>query len=622
MLRPDDRAHLLELLRPPAGCRFDRAVGTTFSLDLLSALTVPLSFALFDWEDVDGRPSSDPLAMLEALRRHGDRFDIFCQAGQISFPRRYPPLVTFLENTVHEVHAPDEQGVFHPKVWALRFLSHTGEVLYRVLCLSRNLTFDRSWDTVVALDGILTDRSRAIAANHPLGDLFEALPGLAMRKLPLDRKKAIQRLAWELRRTRFEWPEGFNENDCRFWVHGLDGREMDPFGEMHGKRLIVSPFLSESVVKRFLNGNGELHLVSRPEDLRNLSQETLKACSSIHFLAHEANAEADEEDATVNRSPELEGLHAKLFLIDRGWNTSVYTGSFNATEHALRHNVEFMVELVGKRSQFGVKKFLEVLKGETGFADLLLRYDPELASEPEDPAIRRLDELLQVTKIGIAKGKPKLEVVNSKNANQFDLRLSWKRPPRWTEKQVEVRTWPITQAQGRSQALAESVNFTRISYDGLTPFFAFSIQVEVEGQKSESVFVMNLPVEGMPEDRADRVLASLVSGKELRFLLFLLASGDDESFSTGDLAKILGDESNAAGLGSTAIPGLLEVMVRALYRNPAQLERVASLLESLKKAETEKNESILLGAEFQRIWEPVWEVLREITRANDPSKIL
>ena len=45
MLRPDERQHLLELLRPPAGCKLDVAVGTTYSLDLISALMLPLSFS-------------------------------------------------------------------------------------------------------------------------------------------------------------------------------------------------------------------------------------------------------------------------------------------------------------------------------------------------------------------------------------------------------------------------------------------------------------------------------------------------------------------------------------------------------------------------------------------------
>ena len=82
MLRPDERQHLLELLRPPAGSKLDIAVGTTFSLDLLSALMLPLSFAFFDWEHEDGELVADPLALLEALRRYGDRFTIFCQSGQ------------------------------------------------------------------------------------------------------------------------------------------------------------------------------------------------------------------------------------------------------------------------------------------------------------------------------------------------------------------------------------------------------------------------------------------------------------------------------------------------------------------------------------------------------------
>ena len=43
MLRPEERQHLLELLRPPVGCTLDVAVGTTYSLDLISALMLLLS---------------------------------------------------------------------------------------------------------------------------------------------------------------------------------------------------------------------------------------------------------------------------------------------------------------------------------------------------------------------------------------------------------------------------------------------------------------------------------------------------------------------------------------------------------------------------------------------------
>jgi hypothetical protein len=177
----------MELLRPPVGCKLDIAVGTTYSLDLISALMLPLSFAFFDWEHADGELIADPLALLEALRRYGDRFTIFCQSGQIKLPPQHQPLVTFLEPCIYDVEPPDPDGVFHPKVWALRFVDD-GTIRYRVLCLSRNLTFDRCWDTVVALDGELTDRENAIAANHPLGDFIEALPLMAQCPVPRARR--------------------------------------------------------------------------------------------------------------------------------------------------------------------------------------------------------------------------------------------------------------------------------------------------------------------------------------------------------------------------------------------------------------------------------------------------
>ncbi|MBX9719438.1 MAG: hypothetical protein K2X36_11450, partial [Microbacteriaceae bacterium] len=80
MLDPRGRQLLLAALRPPDGFRFDCAVGTTFALDLIALLTAPLAFAMFDWQDDEGRltadpagPGADPLALLESLRRCADR---------------------------------------------------------------------------------------------------------------------------------------------------------------------------------------------------------------------------------------------------------------------------------------------------------------------------------------------------------------------------------------------------------------------------------------------------------------------------------------------------------------------------------------------------------------------
>jgi hypothetical protein len=610
MLSPDERSHLLALLRPPAGCKLDSAVGTTFSLDLLSALMLPLSFAFFDWEHVNGEPAADPLALLEALRRYGDSFTIFCQSGQIRLPKNYQPLLTFLEPCIYDVVPPDAEGVFHPKVWALRFIAEDGEVRYRILCLSRNLTFDRCWDTVVALDGKLLDRTNAIAANRPLADFVGALPALALRSVTRDRRQGIAQIAEELKRVLFTWPEGFEEDKCRFWVGGLSRRIVSPFGEHRNKAVIVSPFVSDAVVRDFLDHSDETHLVSRPESLQSLPQKTLQDCGSVRTLSSEMTEDTDDEVPIVGKDEVLDGLHAKLFIVDRGWNTSVFTGSFNATVHALRHNVEFMIELVGKRSRFGVDQFLRQTKGETNFADLLQPYDPNVIPIPTDAVAQQLDDLLQRTKRLIAAACPRLVITLAKDPDSFNMSLEWAQLPCWPHPSIQVRAWPITQQVGRAQIIEKQVVFSPLSYGGLTPLTGFSITGRIGDRSSESVFVLNLPLHGAPDDRQDRVVRSLIGDRDqlLRYILFLLASDDETTASSDELRRLLQPDQGDAQKAAPK-PYLLETMLRALHRDSNQLVRVASLLDVLRKA---PGSSELLSDDFQEVWGPIWDAAQEV----------
>ena len=86
----------------------------------------------------------DALVMYEAVRRNIQRFTICCQSGAIHVPREFKGIFLWLEPSIVEVSSPHDNGVFHPKVWILRFIADTGVVRYRLLCLTRNLTFDPS----------------------------------------------------------------------------------------------------------------------------------------------------------------------------------------------------------------------------------------------------------------------------------------------------------------------------------------------------------------------------------------------------------------------------------------------------------------------------------------------
>ena len=148
MLAPDTRELLLDALRPLPGHSLDHAIATTFNLDLETALTVPLAFAGFQFDE-----QSDPVEVMQALRGMSGRMDVFCQAGAIHATKWPSDLVALLEDVVHPVRRPSAGGIFHPKTWVLRFLDQSHAPSYRLLVLSRNLAASRNWDTILRLDG-------------------------------------------------------------------------------------------------------------------------------------------------------------------------------------------------------------------------------------------------------------------------------------------------------------------------------------------------------------------------------------------------------------------------------------------------------------------------------------
>ena len=67
-------------------------------------------------------------------------------------PNKANPVFALLESSIFEVVLKKERS-FHPKVWLVKYIDSNGKALYRLIVLSRNLTFDRSWDVAVVLEG-------------------------------------------------------------------------------------------------------------------------------------------------------------------------------------------------------------------------------------------------------------------------------------------------------------------------------------------------------------------------------------------------------------------------------------------------------------------------------------
>lgn len=624
MLRPESRSLVLENLRPPPGYRLDRAIGTTYTLDLISLLTAPLAFTFFDWEDRDGRPTADPIALLQAVREHAERIHLFCQAGEIHLPPVNQPLLAYLEGSVIPVRAPHGKGVFHPKVWILRYRGDADmPVCYRFLCMSRNLAFSRSWDTALVLEGELKDRQLAFARNHPLGDFVKALPGMALQAVEPGVRAALEIMESEVRRVQFELPEGFE--DIRFWPLGHEAQPGWPFPEDGERRfLVMSPFLKPTFLRRLEQHHWIDHLISRPEELAALKPHVLKnveRCWAVspaaELDAHEGADEPGDSGGVAAGEPrraEAASLHAKLFVMDDGWDARVWTGSANATEAAFNRNVEFLVELVGKKKACGIEALLGSQERDDGLRPMLQPFDAaSVEPEPEDEEGSKLLGLLEEARVAVASSDLAAEVLGE-GGDRYSLMVDCARLAS-LPREVTGLIWPATLAEGAALQLVAreaALRFGALSLAAVTAFFAVDLRAKL-GKRVDGVrFALRLPLRGAPDDRRERVLQSLLTDpQQVMRLLLLMLSGD--GLRAQDFAKPGGSGSGGDFVfGRLGGDTLFEAMLRALTRRPEALDQVADLIRDLEKTEEGRK---LLPPGLLAIWRPIEEARERLRSA-------
>lgn len=616
MLEPEGRQPLLDALKPPPGFVLDRAIGTSYSLDLLALLTAPLAFALFDRISADGeRLDVDPIAMLEAVRRHADQIDIFCQAGQIAPMKEHRPIVAYLERSVHGVVPPNPSAIFHPKIWLLRYRSANSELNYRFLCLSRNLTFDRSWDTLLRLDGERGSGNET-AETTPLADFIRSLPAMTINGMDADRIASLDQLAAELADVVFAPPDGFRS--IRFWPMGHDHQERWPLEGRIDRLLAISPFLTVPMVER-LSSRGRQHvLVSRPESLDFVGSKALQRYPEVLTLASAAMAEPEaladqappDEALAESTANELQGLHAKCYVADAGGDARVWTGSANATDAAFRDNVEFLVELTGPKRLFGVEVTLGQRPGQPSLRSILEEYVPTNPEPRELSVAEELDRALDLYRRWLASHRF-VATVQALEGDVFAIELKGL-APRASASSVEPTRLSCRPLTTRADVEAHilrgevDVTFPGVSFEALTSFFVFTAIAQRDGEQRELQFVVNAELIGAPEDRRQRILASLLKNSEelLRFLLMLL-SGMGESGQLAEAALGAGKWAWAWSRESTA---LFEPMVRALARDPTKLDEIASIMQELAK--TADGRSILPEG-----WDEVWAPIRAAREA-------
>jgi hypothetical protein len=515
------------------------------------------------------------------LRRQADHLTVLCQAGAIATPRNRT-FLSFLEPIVHGVSAPGG-GVFHPKVWLLRYLpqASSGPARYRLLVLSRNLTYDRSWDTILRLDADLS--GRPLAANRPLSRfVFNLIERAAEAVVGITgaRRSSLETIAEESSRLPFELPDGVEE--CVFWPLGIDPTSAaDVFSRRRDRTLVASPFVSSTFVDELALGGDDI-LISSSEELGGLPDALRQRIGRLEVIepaATEVDSGDDVETAPAATAEDgLSGLHAKLVVADAGWKARLWTGSANATAAAFGKNVEFVVEMVGSKKSIGVDAVLGTGKG--GLADLLVPYVHD-AGAAEDTERRRLEHLIDLVAREFGAATISLRAVGG---DDWSLALEVEGVLPSVAAELEVLAWPATLREHRSLPVEgeRPPQWDGLDILQLTGFLCLEIAARTAGIGRQ--VVISVPLLGAPEGREAEAMRSVLDDPErvLKYLLFLLGDPDREDVDAFE-ALVASDEEAGAGawFGFGSESTLFEALVRTLHRDPDRIDRVESLISEL-----------------------------------------
>ena len=583
----------MELLRPPSGRRLDVAVLTTYTLDLEALLALP--FAVM--AHADGGVEElleDPLLLLQGLREAGERVHVFVDETGIAVPRRQRNLYATLENSVHMVRAP-RGGVFHPKVWLARFvpLDQDGDALIRVAVLSRNLTYDKSWD--IALVSETKPETQLVEESAELGTLIGDLSTLC--RFPPSREliQHTERLTSEVTRCAFPAPNGFVQSPIAFHTMGLPSAERWRPRIDDGRRVLaVAPFVGTNALNSIRGfGSGEGHLISRPDELDRVPQSCLEQWSEVRVLADAMSDEIDDES-----SSRPSGLHAKIIAIEDRVQVTWFVGSANLTSAALEgHNVELMASIRGRKSEVGIAKFLDEFDS---LCESYRRTGEDVTDNGDGEAEKLLDRAVRAL---VEKG---LKIACSQAGDLWNWCLDGEveLPPG-----VHAHFWPISMGEEQSLPLTFPSTLT-LPVSRLTAFTGFRFHVD-DVKYAERRIVLKLPMTGAPPYRSSEILRSVIDSPE-RLLAFLRAL-------LGGLEQLgqLGDDSDKSGNGGVWRTGfgdetLLEDLLRTAYMEPERLSTVRRLISDLQSTEEGRQ---ILPERLLTVWQAV-ETAIDVTRRS------
>lgn len=586
MFKPNgnqDRNDYKTLLMPPEGYRLDIAVGTTYSLDLQALTAVAISLGLA--EDIDSKMMRNPISMLNAIQKVSDKILIFCEAGQISMPSKPSSLSILLEKMVIPVILPRDRQTkrypaFHPKTWILAYVNDVGDKVYRFAVLSRNLTFDRSWDISFSMDS--SKKVRQKAKTKPVIDFLEYLNTQVHSTSQNARKKRtmIKGLADELSNVSFSLdsrefgedfqilPLGIGDKAYHMDQDVLFSRNKSSADYTFHELVVMSPFLTDRVIEEFNIKNRGLTdcrrtLITRRSELGKLKSHQVDNFN-IYVLKDEL---IDGEEYLSNEEEEKrkQDIHAKIYLRRKYTDTALYFGSMNASYSAVHKNVEMMMCMRTKNRFLSGDMFLhDIFCGPAdGTNNPFEKVD--VVDEAEDKEADVKNELELIIKTFCRVNKEANIETGKEGTYKVTITLHG------TYENQAIALSPLYSKQ--KLPLAAAMVFEDLSLVQLSEFYEV-----IAAKDGTSIHrIVMIPTTGVPEEREQAIVNSVVKDRQsfVSYIAFVL--GDDYLISLME-GKQLG-ESGFYRQSTDRMPALYEKMLKTSLEAPERLKDIGYILK-------------------------------------------
>lgn len=542
----NNRVNYGEALTPPQGYELDFAVGLTYSLDLEAFLSVPVFLSCAEQTD---EISNNPYLMLESIRKNSEKIALFCNGDGIKYVNpRNAAFFAMIENCVRPISMP-EKTYFHPKLWVIRYKKAACPDKLRVIVLSRNLTFDQSMDIAVTLEAEATE-----IYNETHQGLADILAFVAKKTSPKKKRDNILSLADSIMHAgAFDCGNDFES--YRFVPFGVDGhrKEADVFFSWAYDTIVVSPFLTDSVVSKMAENAKNKKLITR---MSSASKKVFEAFDEVWIPKEEILNNEVLEEGSENGA--FRDLHAKIVYRTTSTGNYLYLGSLNTTANAFYKNVEFMLELKYKPYHGGYW---------TVHDDLL---------PSENNVFRKLDA-------------PNLEP----NLEADEMLSDFSDVVRAIEAAKVVANGDVYQIIIKSRRLAESVEIAplmrpsvvkkleeEIMFDGmqLQELSCFYIVKRADQKR-----IVKIPTKGIPDDRNDVLFNQILKDKPgfFAYLLFLLSGGRSEAvFQQEDFRRLLSNGKNSKTLYSLT-PSLYEQLLRAAAESTDTIINISDVVNKV-----------------------------------------